>query len=318
MPSRLRNLYYVLSIIVLLHVLFIGGCRRDDIFDAAKSGDTKLAEKLLLAGVDPNVIDQSGCTPLSYACQQDSSLGVAKLLISRGARLENVASDKNAIHVASMNGSNQIIVYLLKLQASLIDVMTNSGWTALEYAAFNGQLDSIKLLIHAGANPQRRMPNGWTSVMYAIRTGRIDVAEYLMQSGAILETGDKGALLLIVAQHGTITVLNWLLNNGASVHVRNKDDIEPIHLASLYNDRDMLRTLIALAANVNSKDNRRWTPLHFAALSHKDNPENIRVLLAHGAKVNERDDRGRTPYTLAIEYDNNRCAKELHLAGGHP
>ena len=59
----------------------------------------------------------------------------------------------------------------------------------------------------------------------------------------------------------------------------------------------MAELLLANKAEVNAKDNRRWTPLHWAAAQgHKDVAE---LLLANKAEVNAKDKDGEMPLHYA-------------------
>ena len=60
--------------------------------------------------------------------------------------------------------------------------------------------------------------------------------------------------------------------------------------------KDIVGLLIAKGANVNTKDNWDWTPLHSAVYRHKDVVE---LLIASGADVNARDRSGGTPLSYA-------------------
>ena len=56
---------------------------------------------------------------------------------------------------------------------------------------------------------------------------------------------------------------------------------------------DVVRHLIELGVEVNAKDWRRWTPLHFAARTN--NAAAVKLLIDAGADVNAEDDEGITP-----------------------
>ena len=49
-----------------------------------------------------------------------------------------------------------------------------------------------------------------------------------------------------------------------------------------------MKTLIENGANVNALDNRKWTPLHYAA-SKNENAEVVKILIEKGANINTLD-----------------------------
>jgi ankyrin repeat protein len=89
-------------------------CEEGRLFSAAASGDLDEVKRLVLdCGLDPNVKDGFGNTPLHNAASE-GHLEVVKLLLERGA-------DPN--------------------------VKGRSGETPLHYAARRGRLDVVKLLL---------------------------------------------------------------------------------------------------------------------------------------------------------------------------
>lgn len=64
-----------------------------------------------------------------------------------------------------------------------------SGNTPLHWAALNGHLDAIKILLAAGADPAILNVAGHDAVYEAERSGKQEVVEWLLKSGNGLETG---------------------------------------------------------------------------------------------------------------------------------
>jgi hypothetical protein len=68
---------------------------------------------------------------------------------------------------------------------------------------------------------------------------------------------------------------------------------QPLHLACLAGDFNIIGLLLAAGANVHATDRRGRTPLHLAAESAT--PDNSRLLLLFGASTRTRDHSGRRP-----------------------
>uniref|UniRef100_A0A1X7SJW4 Uncharacterized protein n=1 Tax=Amphimedon queenslandica TaxID=400682 RepID=A0A1X7SJW4_AMPQE len=79
---------------------------------ACKEGNTALVEKLLMAGVDPNVQDRKGYTPLKIAIAK-GHVEIAKLLVQWSPDSENQANDGQSICSSSSRSSSFYSVTLL-------------------------------------------------------------------------------------------------------------------------------------------------------------------------------------------------------------
>ncbi len=78
---------------------------------------------------------------------------------------------------------------------------------------------------------------------------------------------------------------------------------------------EVVRHLIDLGVDVNARDRRRWTPLHFAARTK--NSMVVEMLIEAGADVNAKDDEGITPlHQGLLEYPANLEMTEMLLAAG--
>ena len=78
-------------------------------------------------------------------------------------------------------------------------------------------------------------------------------------------------------------------------------------------DVEYVKSLILQGADVNTRSERGWTPLHTAA-AYKSNVEVLEYLLANGADVNATNDFGETPLNLAR---TNEARYILRNAGRH-
>lgn len=115
------------------------------------------------ACVDP----ESGNTVLHYA----SANGFAELLRTLLAILEIKSEDASA-----GDGGSAVA-------PSFIDTANKEGNTPLHWASVNGQLDVVKILVHAGADVSKENLAGYLAVSEAERAGKGNVVEYLIDRG---------------------------------------------------------------------------------------------------------------------------------------
>ena len=78
-----------------------------------------------------------------------------------------------------------------------------------------------------------------------------------------------------------------------------------------------VKACLVAGADLNARDERKRTPLHWAA-SHNKNPEVLKVLLAAGAGVNAQDEWKSTPLHWAAVRGNSAVVKTLLAAGADP
>lgn len=116
---------------------------------SAETGDLVAVNLFLAAGMDPNVRDRSGGTPLRYAAAK-GHLEVVRVLLDKGA-------DVNAQDI--------------------------DGFTPLRYAIYHGHTEVVRVLLDKGADPNLTDKWGWTPAMIAPH-GNLDIVQLLQAAGA--------------------------------------------------------------------------------------------------------------------------------------
>ncbi len=112
-----------------------------------------------------------------------------------------------------------------------------------------------------------------------------------------------------------------------SLNDKNAKKQTPLHLCIMRGDVDLLKTLLDFSTtakrnkpesklcylDVNCKDDRNWTPMHYAALH--ENPAFAEHLSKFGKKsiqLNEQNEAGRTPLLVALQEGNAKTAKVFY------
>jgi ankyrin repeat protein len=116
---------------------------------ATQEGDFQSIEKLLSRGVDPNVENNHGYTPLHYAV---------------------------------VYGFLEIVKLLLKNRADP-NVENNHGYTPLHYAAYYGRLEIVKILLSQGVNSNVKNVYKQTPLHFAISHTYWDIVKIFLYYG---------------------------------------------------------------------------------------------------------------------------------------
>ncbi len=90
---------------------------------------------------------------------------------------------RTGLHYAAMNGNLQIIAILLKANAKL-NVEDPLGDTPLHLAADRNQTEAAKLLLDAGAEVDPQNKDGITPLMIAASRGNLELVRALLAKGA--------------------------------------------------------------------------------------------------------------------------------------
>lgn len=171
-------------------------------------------------------------------------------------------------------------------QKASVDVADDHEITPLMYAAENGSLDAMRLLIDRGADVNAQNAFGSTALMWSAS----DAAKVrlLLDHGAQVNTAAKSgrtALIIAAFTNPSAEVVRLLLAKGAKVDVMDKRHVTPMNAATFANDTATIRLLLEAGADMDTADTFiGLTPLMNAAGNR--NVEAVKLLVAKGAKVN--------------------------------
>ncbi len=247
---------------------------------AAHFGRTEMVQLLLDLGLDPDVRDDWGWTPLHVAINPET----AKALIDGGANIHAKAKDGNeAIH--SLIGENMLdsVKYLLSLGVD-VNALGKNNITPLHQAVIFNHVDGAKMLLENEANIEATDKKGMTSLHFARSEAMV---KFLIKNGAVVNSlaTDK-TTPLHYASNKEIAML--LIDSEANINVKDADGSTPLHWAAS-SRADVAKELITAGANLNIKDSSGLTPLDNA------NDESRALLLKKGAKMGNQ--------LVMLEYD---------------
>lgn len=277
---------------------------------AVQNGDAPMVDILIKAGADPNAVTLEGQTVLMTAARTGNAAAV-KRLVQAGAdvNIQEKWYGQTALMWAIAQNHVEAASILIEAGADVnarsgtaeapgkiqgISSKRVSGLTPLLYAAREGSLDAIRLLIDRGANVDLADPDGVSPQLYALMNGHYDAALLLLEKGAspnLVDRTGRGPLFVAVDMH--------------SLEFRyNRPDPE---LTDTHTSLDVIKTLLAKGANVNQVlTDKIIPPKYFATgnriLTEGSTPflkaattsdlEVMKLLHAHGADVRVTNSTG--------------------------
>jgi ankyrin repeat protein len=320
------------------------GAEVSDIHRAVCVGDLPRVESLLDQGVDINIQDEMGWTPLFWAATMGQQ-EVGEWLVSHGAQVDTKANsgwtplwqavyegaldfvellisngagvnDKDnrgmtSLHYAAIRGNREIAELLIEKGAD-INAKDHWNWTPLHTAVFEGQHTMVRMLISQGANIDARDRETRTPLWYAQNEGKNEIADLLLSKGADVNASLD---LHLAIQQGDEEQVELLLGQGADVNIQDDYGRTPLHVASMNGDVNMVELLVSKGADVNVVDNYGFTPLHHAIGMNDVNMAEL--LIKKGADVNVRTEQTHhsPPLNMAAKQGNEELVKLL-LAHG--
>jgi ankyrin repeat protein len=158
-----------------------------DIFEAAALGDLPGLRALLTA--DPAAVGSysgDGWTPLHLAAAFAGPDAV-RLLLERGANVQALSRNpqqNQPLHAAlALSGDLETIRLLLDAGAQ-VNATQAGGFTPLHSAASAGRRDAAELLLARGADSSQADHQGNTPAHYARQRGHADLADWLNSAGS--------------------------------------------------------------------------------------------------------------------------------------
>lgn len=268
-----------------------------------------MVDLLLAAGANPNAPLLNGETVLMM-CVRAGDPPSVKALLLHGAQVnaKEKLHDQTALMWAASEKRPEVVKMLIEVGADinarsrayprlvtgeetqragreeLNYTIIRGGSTPLLFAAREGDAESARLLIEAGANVNDKLPDGTTALIEAAHSGQGAVARVLLDKGADPNDAEIGYTALHAAVlRGDLDLVKALLAHKANPNVMltkatqtkraNGHEFEmlapmlgstPYMLAAQYLENDMMRALAAAGADTRLSKKDGMTPLMLA------------------------------------------------------
>ena len=240
----------------------------------------RMTQFLIDNGAEINAKDDGLRTPLFEAAQWKNAEW-ATALINNGAQVNVRGNDGKT---PLFNASITEIAQLLIDNGADLNTRDKYGWTPLHMTIRNKRNDVAKLLVDSGADIQAKTNNNRTTLSQA---STIELAKLLIDGGVDINTKDDSGytVLFSATSNSNLDLMQFLLDNGAKVNARDFSHPKPFKnpLAKAINIRsiDAIKLLIANGADVDTATRRADNPLMLAIL--EQDREIVQLLLDLGA-----------------------------------
>ena len=150
---------------------------------AAHWNDLATARLLVRAGADANVANDLRMTPLSQACTNASAALVELLLAASANPNTPVATGETPLMTCARTGNADAVRMLLVRGADVNGKEPTQNQTALMWAAAEQHSKILEMLIAAKANLQAHTKLGFTALHFAARNGDFESTRILLAAG---------------------------------------------------------------------------------------------------------------------------------------
>ena len=245
---------------------------------ASRQGALRAATALAEAGADLNAADPDGSTALMFAII-NGHYDLATRLVDKGAD----------VNLADRTGATPLYAAV-----DMHTMPTTFGRPDLTPPVVSGSVDTIRMLIAHGANPNARLKEKIIKRVYNAGDPRL---------------GEGATPFMRASRGGDAAVMRLLLQAGADPALVQKNGNTPIHLAASVSPSgnnpdhgteagaiDAIALCLDKGLDVNAVNAAGDTAVHTALGS----PAIVKYLAEHGAKLDVKNKQGRTPLDTVL------------------
>ena len=266
---------------------------------AAQTGDVGSASLLIAAGANPNDKAADGSSALVLAIFSGQP-GVASLLLEKGANPDAAEAGYAPLHVAVLRGDVESVKALLAKGANPNVTITRGspvrrfgsqwalptplvGATPLFVAATFLEVELVRLLLAAGANPSLGLSDGTTPLLAA---AGVSVEKETRPTDLIRwNIVDSDQPVIPRDERDVLEAVKLLLNAGSDVNHANATGDTSLHAAAGAGMTSLIQLLADSGARLDIKNKAEQTPL--ALTMPKAGPAQGRPSPAAGSKAAE-------------------------------
>ncbi|KAB1268415.1 E3 ubiquitin-protein ligase MIB2 [Camelus dromedarius] len=256
----------------------------------------------------------SPCCLVAYRPEEDANLDVAERARENKSSLSLVL-DKLRAQKSDLEHPGRLVV-----EVALGNVDTkNQGRTALQVAAYLGQVELVRLLLQARAGVDLADDEGNTALHYAALGNQPEATLVLLSSGcgANALNGTRSSALHVAVQRGFLEVVRVLCERGCDVNLPDAHANTPLHCAISAGSAasGIVEVLTEVPGiDITATNSQGFTLLHHASL--KGHTLAVKKILARARQlVDAQKEDGFTALHLAALNNHWEVAQVLIREG---
>lgn len=295
---------------------------------AGLAGRLEAVEFLVRKGANVNITDASGKTASAYAAAGNHDK-IVQFLAKHGAARADAAEDTKTEIVTAADPNVELLAAASRGDLESVKKLVDRGAdvnardpmknTPLMLAAMGGHTDTAAFLLEKGADPALKQVGGMTAAHWAEAAGNDDIARMLGKAPKTAAAEPKPSAEKKSEPKPTPVPDRKKAVEPSPVPSKAekpKGLVKELFQAVEGGDAKKVKTLIDKGADVNSRDEKKQTPLMKAAVQGR--AALVEALLKAGADVNARDFLDRNALLLALVRGHEKAARQLIEAGADP
>lgn len=217
----------------------------------------------------------------------------------------------NPIHLASINGHQQVVCRLLAEDESNINTADGTGTYPLIWASWYGHYGVVHLILNHGADVNAMGGIYGNALQAACFRGHEKIAQMLLDHGAEVNAqgGDYDNALFAACFKGHTMIVWMLLEHGADINFQGENYGNALQTSCFEGHDKIVRMLLKYGADVNSQGGDYGSPLQAACV--RGNDKIVQMLLECGAEVNAQSVRYNNPLQTACFKGDDKIVQML-------
>ena len=280
-----------------------------------------LDELLQTEGVDANVVDKLGRTPVAFAAYWGKEIAVKRLLLSPKLSLEkgNLYGESPLVSAAQQCWE-EIVLGMLRRVEDISQHEDRDHRGIIHWVVINRWDEALRLVLNKpGCRMNKIDARGMTALHYAAEEGNYFAARLLLKSGAMADIMDNTGKTPrhVAAQCFWTQILRLLLlERNLDVNEQDADGRTIMHWVAKVDSTAVVQLLLDQGADLTLRDRDGRTPMHIAAFCRCPSALTLLLDSLEEYNINSTDSSGNTLLHLAARAGYAGIVSDLIQRGG--